>query len=269
MKKIEMNSGFGGLRKYLFVPLVLVACMTSHAQTLLFDAFQLGGDRVVGGSLYGSVQQGGGTWETQNGSTVFAAGGGIIADNGTVGFGSAVSNATIISAPQTGLVIFSTSVILGTSEWVGIGFQNNGSSSIFSSPLWLYLRPNGSLNVQGNNNSNPSIDVTGVAGFSASAPISLSINFNLDTLGFNVFVNGTNVTDGFGLAANSGFNLSAVGFYLNGSNGPTTGGAITSIESIRVEAIPEPGTWMLMILGVSVLIFRRCIRQSRNGYIAI
>lgn len=222
--------------------------------TVLEDTFQLNGSaRVAGGDLWGAVETGDGSWLSGNGTTKFGAGGGIIAHNTTAGqgagYGSAYSRVSFgsfdLAKQADGYLKLTASVTLGKmSEWVGFGFLKNNGSDWWGgggvNQLWVRINSVGTIWLAGNNVSNPSFSVSGRSGFTTSGPVEIALLYNVATQGVDIYFNGENVTPGWGLKTNVPISAAAVGFYLNGSQGPNTDGAISTIHSISVKSTCTP-----------------------------
>lgn len=258
----------------------LVLCANAQIvwnTTVLSDTFSLkGSTRVAGGDLYGAVETGGGSWLSGNGSTKFGATGGIIAQSTTgAGYGNAYSRVSFgsfdLSKQTDGYLKLTASVTLGKmSDWVGFGFLTSNGADWWSSstnPLWVRISSSGVVALQGNNNNNVSFSVSSKSTFTSSAPVEISLLYNVSTQAVDIYFNGENVTSGWGLKAKAPLSVAAAGFYLNGSQGANTDGAISTIHSISVQStwqaetpgIPEPATTTAILAGialVALLLFR-------------
>lgn len=249
--------------------------------TVLSDTFQLkGSSRVAGGDLYGAVETGDGEWRSGNATTKFGAGGGIIARNTTAGQGAGYSNAYSrvsfgsfdLSAQTDGYLKLTASVTLGKmSDWLGIGLLTSNGADWWGggsvNQLWVRISSSGTVTLQGNNNNNVSLSVASKSTFTASAPVEVSLLYNVSTQAVDIYFNGENVTSGWGLKANAPLSATAAGFYINGSQGANTDGAISTIHSISVQStwqaetpgIPEPATTTAILACIAfaaMLLFR-------------
>lgn len=248
---------------------------------VLADSFELNGTtRTAGGTLYGKPEQGDGTWLNGNSTTRFNNGGGIVGWNTTngAGYGSAYSRVSFgsfdFSQQTTGYLKLTASVTLGQmSEWMGFGFLTGNGSDWWGggsvNQLWFRINAAGMITLQGNVNNAVSLSIAGREGFTASGPLEISILYNVETHGVDLYFGDEILTKNWNLKTNSALTVGAAGFYLNGSTGPNAQGAISEIHSIAVYStepqIPEPSTVAAIGAGAALLAAVYLRRNGRRG----
>lgn len=117
------------------------------AEVVVSDSFSLIDARTSGAHLNGSPPEvGSGVWLAMN-EALFSSKGKIVNSTATEKLRSSFLAEIEFEAPgSSGVVSVEASLLVGTSEWVGIGFQSQKNISNWFDPanlLWVILRPSG------------------------------------------------------------------------------------------------------------------------------
>ena len=152
------------------------------------------------------------------------------------------------------LMVYDNSVINQSSfEGVsGLGYFDGGGQPVGYNQVLVKLTYLGDFNADGVINAS---DYTWLDGFALSGNA-------LGDLNGDGFVNATDYTWLDGSALNQGFGVLA-GQQSSRNGNPPLSPATASVPAASPEAVPEPGTWALMLGGLAGLAFRR--RHNRKS----
>ncbi|AHF94277.1 hypothetical protein OPIT5_10240 [Opitutaceae bacterium TAV5] len=177
------------------------------------------------------------------------------------------SGGRIIIAAPTEKIRVQADVIVGSAEWVGVGFQT-GDNDFFvpTNPVMVYLRSNGTWYLC--QNGPTEITHGTIADFSATASYTLGLEYDTIARTATVYINGAPVASVVALTLTNPA-VGAAAFRINAQASTEVGASTVDnfiVQSITT-AIPEPATAVVAmggLIGLFIIMQKIRSRQLRE-----
>lgn len=231
---------------------------TARAATIISiaDNFTLTGTggRVAGGQLNGTkTELGNATWNAWS-NAVFNTG-----DYITGGSSATTGSVPFVISPGLGVeeVSISASATTGGAGWIGVGFKNKASASLYNGAVpadggqfWVQITASGKAQVFQGTTALLGSAAT-IANFSTAQPVSVSLSYNYGTGVVAVSVNNVSIYNKV-----SGY-VPAINHAAFETNSPDVAGGmhLNSISVLATDsaAIPEPASLVALLGGIALL----------------